>query len=39
MIYDTFMFFDELDMLEIRMHILDLAVDYFVINEIGRAHV
>ncbi len=33
MIYDTFMFFDELDMLEIRMHILDLAVDYFVINE------
>ncbi len=33
MIYDTFMFFDELDMLEIRMNILDSVTDYFVITE------
>ena len=33
MVYDTFMFFNELDMLEIRMNILDPVVDFFVITE------
>lgn len=32
-IYDTFMFFNELDLLEIRLNILDPYVDYFVISE------
>lgn len=32
-IYDTFMFFNELDLLELRMEILNEHVDYFVINE------
>ena len=31
MIYDCFMFFDELDLLEIRMNILDPVVDFFVV--------
>ncbi len=30
-IYDVFTFFIELDLLEIRLHILDQYVDYFVI--------
>ena len=33
MIYDCFMFFDELDLLEIRMNILDPVVDFFVVTE------
>lgn len=33
MIYDCFMIYDELDLLEIRMNILDPVVDYFVITE------
>jgi len=32
-IYDTFMFFNELDLLEIRLNTLDEYVDYFVISE------
>ena len=32
-IYDIFIFFNELDLLEIRLNILDLYVDYFVIVE------
>lgn len=33
MVYDAFLFFDELDLLEIRMEILDKVVDRFVICE------
>lgn len=33
MIYDTFMFFNELDLLEIRLHELHEVVDFFVITE------
>lgn len=33
MIYDAFLFFNELDLLELRMEILDPYVDYFVISE------
>ncbi len=33
MIYDTFSFFNELDLLEIRLNILDEYVDFFVIVE------
>jgi beta-1,4-mannosyl-glycoprotein beta-1,4-N-acetylglucosaminyltransferase len=32
-IFDTFIFFNELDLLELRMNILDDVVDYFVIVE------
>lgn len=32
-IFDTFTFYNELDLLELRMNILDDSVDYFVINE------
>ena len=32
-IFDTFTFYNELDLLELRMHILEDVVDYFVINE------
>ena len=32
-IYDVFMFFNELDLLELRLNILDEFVDYFVISE------
>lgn len=35
-IYDAFMFFNELDLLEIRMEILNDYVDYFVISESNR---
>lgn len=33
MVYDCFMLYDELDLLEIRMNILSPVVDYFVITE------
>lgn len=33
MIYDCFQFFNELDILEMRMHILEPYVDFFVITE------
>lgn len=33
MIYDTFMFFNELDLLEIRLNELDKVVDTFVLVE------
>lgn len=32
-VFDVFLFFNELDLLEIRLNILDPYVDYFVINE------
>jgi len=32
-VYDVFLFFDELDLLEIRLNLLDDYVDYFVISE------
>ena len=32
-IFDTFTFYNELDLLELRMEILGDVVDYFVINE------
>ena len=32
-IYDAFLFYNELDLLEIRLNILDPYVDFFVINE------
>ena len=32
-VYDTFLFFNELDLLEIRLNILDDYVDYFVLCE------
>lgn len=37
-IYDCFMFFNELDMLEIRLNILNDKVDYFVIAEATTTH-
>ena len=33
MVYDSFQFFNELDILLLRMHILDDVVDKFVISE------
>jgi hypothetical protein len=39
MIIDSFIFNDELDMLELRLGQLDNVVDHFVFVEIGRAHV
>lgn len=38
MIFDCFPFFNELDLLEIRMHELDEVVDYFVIAESEKTH-
>lgn len=38
MIYDCFTFFDELDLLEIRLNILSPVVDKFVIVEADRTH-
>ncbi len=32
-VYDSFLFFNELDLLEIRLHLLDPVVDYFIISE------
>lgn len=37
-IYDTFCFFNELDILELRLNILDPVVDYFVISESSVTH-
>lgn len=37
-IYDCFTFFNELDLLEIRLHELYNAVDYFVIAEANKSH-
>lgn len=36
MVYDCFIFFNELDLLEIRLHELDNVVDYFVLVEADR---
>lgn len=38
MIIDSFMFNDELDLLELRLGQLDSVVDYFVFNEIKQTH-
>ena len=38
MIYDCFTFFNELDLLEIRLHVLNDVVDRFVLVEATRAH-
>lgn len=38
MIYDCFPFFNELDLLELRLHELDEVVDYFVLVEATRTH-
>lgn len=37
-IYDAFCFFNELDLLELRLNILDPYVDYFVISEASVTH-
>lgn len=37
-IFDTFMFFNELDLLEIRLHVLNDVVDRFVLVESTRDH-
>lgn len=37
-IYDCFCFFNELDLLELRLNILDPYVDYFVISEASVTH-
>ena len=37
-VIDAFMFFDELDLLEIRLHELDPLVDHFVIIEALERH-
>ncbi len=37
-VYDCFSFFNELDLLEIRLHELDPVVDYFVLVEATRTH-
>ena len=38
MIYDCFTFFNELDLLEIRLNVLSQVVDKFVIVEMNRTH-
>jgi len=38
MIYDCFTFYNELDLLEIRLNILDKHVDRFVLVEATRTH-
>lgn len=38
MIYDCFTFFNELDLLEIRLNILNGCVDKFVLVEMGKTH-
>lgn len=38
MIYDTFPFFNELELLEVRLHELDPVVDRFVLAEADRTH-
>lgn len=37
-VYDCFSFFNELDLLEIRLNELDPYVDYFVISEMAQTH-
>lgn len=37
-IYDTFIFFNELDLLDLRLKILDNVVDYFIISEFNITH-
>lgn len=37
-IYDCFAFFNELDLLELRLNILDQYVDYFIISEASVTH-
>ncbi len=37
-VYDCFLFFNELDLLEMRLNILDSVVDYFVIVEANITH-
>jgi len=37
-IYDCFIFFNELDLLEIRLKTLDKVVDYFVLVEADKTH-
>ena len=37
-IYDGFLFFNELDLLEIRLELLYDHVDYFVLSETNRTH-
>ena len=38
MIYDCFTFFNELDLLELRLEFLDKYVDWFVISESSKTH-
>ena len=38
MIYDCFTFFNELDLLEIRLNVLNGCVDKFVLVEMGKTH-
>jgi len=38
MIYDCFMFYENLELLELRLMTLDRVVDRFVIVEMGRTH-
>ena len=38
MIYDCFTFFNELDLLEIRLNVLKDVVDNFVLVEAGETH-
>lgn len=38
MVYDCFSFFNELDLLEIRLNVLDAVVDKFVLVEAGETH-
>jgi len=38
MIFDTFSFFNELDLLELRLNILDPYVDFFVLTEANLTH-
>ena len=38
MVYDCFPFFNELDVLEIRLNVLDEVVDKFVIVEMSKTH-
>ena len=38
MVYDCFPFFNELDLLEIRLNVLKDGVDRFVIVEAGETH-
>jgi len=38
LVYDTFMFRDELDLLEIRLNVLDIIVDTFILVEATKTH-